>query len=215
MNKKKHWFIHNHWMLFFIWNEQIMAIRDGTLLLCKTKTKLSKLGRIKQKKWEIFIEQPILCGSYGYWGPQSIWLYFQTSSLGFDCMFCSFFKWNMGSVLNTVYGWTRSHSLTLLLPSPHISMRGVIILQLAGQQYIVPLSEMGWGGCFALTPHWRLNWHSAATQCSATHKHTGCNQQSSAWFCVFNPQPERLLQKDFKPPSHAEVSWNRNSTLWS
>lgn len=112
----------------------------------------------------------------------------------------------MASVLNTVYGWTRSHSLTLLLPSPHISMRGVIILQLAGQQYIVPLSEMGWGGCFALTPHWRLNWHSAATQCSATHKHTGCNQQSSAWFCVFNPQSERLLQKDFKPPSHAEVT---------
>ncbi len=157
-----------------------------TRLLCKTKTKLSQLGRIKKKKSERFSLTNLFCVALMDIGvPQSIWHYFQPSRLCFNCMFCLFFKLNLGSVLNTVYGWTRSHSLTLLLPSPHISTRGVIILQLAGQQYIVPLSEMGLGGCFALTPHWRLNWHSAATQCSATHKHTGCNQQSSAWFCVF------------------------------
>lgn len=142
-------------MLFFIWNEQITAIGDGSTqhydifnelyFYAKIKPNFQDLAGLNVKLGEIFIEQPILRGSYGHWGlPPCLKHSALLPSLGFDCMFCLFFKLNMASVLNTVYGWTRSHSLTLLLPAPHISMRGVIILQLAGQQYIVPLSEMGW-----------------------------------------------------------------------
>ncbi len=56
-----------------------MTIRDGSThhydifnelyFYAKLKPNFQNWAGLNKKMWEIFIEQLILCGSYGYWGP--------------------------------------------------------------------------------------------------------------------------------------------------
>ncbi len=105
-------------MLFFIWNEQIISIRDGSThhydifneldFYAKLKPNFQNWAGLNKKKSERFSLNNLFCVALMDIGvPQSIWHYFQPSNLCFDCMFCLFFKLNLGSVLNTVY---RIHS---------------------------------------------------------------------------------------------------------